>query len=97
MVSKQAKEHGVKKQPKTIDVDVLGEALESCAIAKPEDVVDIDRDDYSNPQLCAEYAQEIYQYMHKLEVITKGRSLLVVLITKAQCFASNYKRTLKLK
>lgn len=68
VVSKQAKEHAVKKQAKDVDVDVLGEALESCAIAKPENVVDIDRDDYSNPQLCAEYAQEIYQYMHKLEI-----------------------------
>lgn len=48
---------------------VVSEALESCMFAtKPSDVIDIDKDDLSNPQLCAEYAQEIYQYMHQLEV-----------------------------
>ncbi|XP_068688073.1 G2/mitotic-specific cyclin-B-like [Montipora capricornis] len=67
LVSKQGKEHDARKQQQTIDVGVLGEALDSCMIAKPENVVDIDKDDYSNPQLCAEYAQEIYHYMHKLE------------------------------
>ena len=50
-------------------MDVIGEALESCfPTARPANVVDIDKEDHSNPQLCAEYAQEIYQYMHKLEV-----------------------------
>lgn len=52
-------------------MDIIGEALESCvSTARPENVVDIDKEDHSNPQLCAEYAQEIYQYMHKLEVRT---------------------------
>lgn len=50
-------------------MDPIGEALESCLLtARPENVVDIDKEDHSNPQLCAEYTQEIYHYMHKLEV-----------------------------
>lgn len=68
LLSKQAKDNEAKQQKMTIDMGVVSEALESCMFAtKPSDVVDIDKDDYSNPQLCAEYAQEIYQYMHKLE------------------------------
>lgn len=71
LLSKQAKENDAKQQKKTIDMGVIGEALESCIFAtKPAHVLDIDKDDHSNPQLCAEYAQEIYQYMHKLEVRT---------------------------
>jgi len=66
LVSKQ-KDNDAKKQQKAIDVDVLGQALESCIITKPANVEDIDKDDHSNPQLCAEYVQEIYHYMHKLE------------------------------
>lgn len=49
-------------------MDIIGEALESCCITPiPANVEDIDKEDISNPQLCAEYVQEIYQYMHKLE------------------------------
>lgn len=69
MVSKQ--ENDAKKQQKKNDVDALGEALESCIITKPANVEDIDKEDHSNPQLCAEYVQEIYNYMHKLEVNLK--------------------------
>lgn len=29
---------------------------------------DIDAEDHGNPQLCAEYVQEIYHYMRQLEV-----------------------------
>lgn len=69
LLSKQAKDNETKQQKKTIDMGVVSEALESCMFAtKPSDVIDIDKDDHSNPQLCAEYAQEIYQYMHQLEV-----------------------------
>lgn len=72
MVSKQAKENDAKSKQKTIDVDVLGEALESCVISKPPNVEDIDKDDHGNPQLCAEYVQDIYNYMRKLEVRMVG-------------------------
>lgn len=67
LVSKQANENDAKKERTTIDVDGLGEALESCMITKPANVEDIDLEDHSNPQLCAEYVQEIYFYMRKLE------------------------------
>lgn len=68
LLAKQAKDNETKQQKKTIDMGVVSEALESCMFAtKPSDVIDIDKDDHSNPQLCAEYAQEIYQYMHQLE------------------------------
>lgn len=70
LVSKQAKEQDGKTQHTAIDVDALGDALGSCLISRPANVEDIDKEDHSNPQLCAEYAQEIYQYMHKLEVRT---------------------------
>ncbi|KAL9988176.1 hypothetical protein ACROYT_G002586 [Oculina patagonica] len=68
LLSKQVIDHDAKQQEKTIDMDPIGAALESCLLnARPANVVDIDKEDHSNPQLCAEYAQEIYQYMHKLE------------------------------
>lgn len=74
LLSKQAKEHDANQKKKTIDVDTIGEALQSCALtARPANVADIDKEDHSNPQLCAEYVQEIYQYMHKLEVSTFPR------------------------
>merc|ERR1712055_715535 len=34
----------------------------------PEGVTDIDAEDSSNPQLCTEYAQEIYAYLRQLEM-----------------------------
>ena len=74
LLSKQAKEHDANQKKKTIDVDTIGEALQSCVLtARPANVADIDKEDHSNPQLCAEYVQEIYQYMHKLEVSTFPR------------------------
>jgi len=33
----------------------------------PDDVKDIDEDDLDNPQLCAEYAVDIYNYLHEVE------------------------------
>ena len=79
LLSKQeAKENDAKQQEKTIDMDVIGEALESCfSTVRPANVVDIDKEDHGNPQLCAEYAQEIYQYMHKLEVSFSIPSLAI--------------------
>ena len=34
----------------------------------PEGVIDIDAEDSSNPQLCTEYAQDIYAYLRQLEM-----------------------------
>ena len=53
-----------------MDMGVLSGALEACMVAKPRpaNVEDIDKDDHGNPQLCADYAQDVYLYMHKLEV-----------------------------
>merc|ERR1711970_1371797 len=39
--------------------------VEACRI--PEGVKDIDAEDSSNPQLCTEYALEIYAYLKQLE------------------------------
>lgn len=43
-------------------VDEVSKALENC------NVMDIDANDYENPQLCAEYANEIYHYLLSYEV-----------------------------
>ncbi len=40
----------------------VSEAMKHC------EITDIDADDYENPQLCAEYANEIYRYLLKYEV-----------------------------
>ena len=40
----------------------------------PEGVTDIDEEDAANPQLCAEYAQEIYAYLKYLEKKRSVRS-----------------------
>lgn len=91
LLSKQAKGHEAKQQEKTIDMDIIGEALESCfSTARPANVVDIDKDDHSNPQLCAEYAQEIYRYMHKLEVSYLNFHLLLSLHNKAAKYLATY-------
>ena len=44
-------------------VEKVSEAMKKC------EITDIDADDYENPQLCAEYANEIYRYLLKYEVI----------------------------
>ena len=43
-------------------VEQVSDAMKRCEIA------DIDADDHENPQLCAEYANEIYRYLLKFEV-----------------------------
>lgn len=48
-----------------MDMEDVGEALEECL---RNGVVDIDAEDHDNPQLCAEYVNEIYRYMRSLEV-----------------------------
>ena len=34
----------------------------------PTGVLDIDKKDYENPQLCAEYTQDMYAYLRLVEV-----------------------------
>lgn len=53
------------------DVQQLSVAFSSQGL----DVVDIDEDDASNPQLVSEYAKDIYKHLWKLEV-----SLLVLML-----------------
>ena len=48
-----------------MDMEDVGEALEECFGMK---IVDIDAEDHDNPQLCAEYVNEIYRYLRSLEV-----------------------------
>ena len=43
-------------------VEQVSEAMKRC------EVTDIDADDYENPQMCAEYANEIFRYLLKYEV-----------------------------
>ena len=38
-------------------------------------VEDIDEDDMGNPTLCAEYVKDIYNYMHKLEVLLTTKTI----------------------
>ena len=40
----------------------------TAALAQQLHIDDIDSSDADNPQLCAEYVKEIYQYMRELEV-----------------------------
>ena len=58
----------VKSSVRPINLCTISSALETSIATIPPNVEDIDKDDNGNPQLCAEYAQEIYRYMHKLEV-----------------------------
>ena len=47
------------------------------AISEHLHIEDIDADDSENPQLCAAYVKEIYQYMTDLEVSLSGASAIV--------------------
>lgn len=44
----------------------VSDALAECAV--PSSVKDIDKDDYHNPQLCAEYVNDIMKYHRAMEV-----------------------------
>ena len=48
-------------------VKEVSEAMKHC------DITDIDADDHENPQLCAEYANEIYHYLLKYEVLETSK------------------------
>ena len=59
-------------QTKSIDkeveeMEVALKATQLAHVSVPVD--DIDLADSDNPQLCAEYVKDIYQYMRELEVI----------------------------
>lgn len=41
-------------------------------------IENIDENDRENPQLCAEYVKEIYEYMRELEVCTSPSNSLCV-------------------
>ena len=47
------------------------EMMEVGLLEDPE-IDNIDAVDADNPQLCAEYVKDIYQYMQQLEVRTQG-------------------------
>ncbi|ELT97248.1 hypothetical protein CAPTEDRAFT_151793 [Capitella teleta] len=53
--------------PTPMDISVTSEADEAFS-RKMLNVEDIDKDDGDNPQLVSEYVQDIYKYMHSLEV-----------------------------
>lgn len=52
------------KSPEPMDMEEVGQALKDCF---EKNIADIDAEDHDNPQLCAEYVNEIYRYMRKLE------------------------------
>jgi len=67
---------GVKRAVKVVTKDeeqqveeIPMEVEQSDAVSRriPDGVTDIDAEDASNPQLCTEYAQEIYAYLRQLE------------------------------
>ncbi|KXJ27183.1 G2/mitotic-specific cyclin-B [Exaiptasia diaphana] len=48
-----------------LDMVEVSEALAECAV--PNSVKDIDKEDYHNPQLCAEYVNDIMRYLRAME------------------------------
>jgi len=60
------------QQQKQVPMEVEQSVVE-CS-RRPEGVTDIDAEDAANPQLCAEYAQEIYAYLKHLEKKSLVRS-----------------------
>ena len=58
-----------KKIAEPMDVANVEDVVEQVSKAMKQcEITDIDADDYGNPQLCAEYANEIYRYLLKYEV-----------------------------
>merc|ERR1711936_1373322 len=55
----------VEEKMEEIPMDV--EQFDAVSRRIPDGVTDIDAEDASNPQLCTEYAQEIYAYLRQLE------------------------------
>jgi len=55
------------KEQKQIPMEEEQSVVECNRNRIPDGVTDIDAEDASNPQLCAEYAQEIYAYLKHLE------------------------------
>lgn len=51
-----------------MDLDSVNDVVEEVSEAvKRVDIADIDAEDFGNPQMCAEYANEIYRYLLKYE------------------------------
>jgi len=61
-VVKPHNERGRFAEPEEMEVGQV-----TTALAKQLHIEDIDSSDAENPQLCAEYVKEIYQYMRDLE------------------------------
>lgn len=59
----------VPEQPVGASVEDDGEQLCQAFSAALLSVEDVDEHDGEQPQLCSEYAKEIYNYLHELEVI----------------------------
>ena len=55
----------------------------TAALAQQLHIDDIDTSDADNPQLCAEYVKEIYQYMRELEVSLNISHILALSIRGA--------------
>ena len=54
--------------PQDMDISATSQSDAFSKHFLPPNVQDIDRDDNDNPQLVAEYVNDIYQYMRHLEV-----------------------------
>merc|ERR1711970_1476600 len=54
-------------EEKVEEIPMEVEQFDAVSRRIPDGVTDIDAEDASNPQLCAEYAQEIYAYLRQLE------------------------------
>ena len=57
-----------KSREKSPDVEEMEVAQVASAFSKQLHIEDIDSTDADNPQLCAEYVKDIYEYMRELEV-----------------------------
>ncbi|XP_022100841.1 G2/mitotic-specific cyclin-B-like [Acanthaster planci] len=61
--------------PEPMDMSDVSHALEAFSQNLLDiGIDDIDKDDHSNPQLCSEYVNEIYEYMRHLERVFKVRT-----------------------
>merc|ERR1719431_664834 len=54
-------------EEKVEEIPMEVEQFDAVSRRIPDGVTDIDAEDASNPQLCTEYAQEIYAYLRQLE------------------------------
>lgn len=65
----ETKESVTSRITEPMDMDKVQNVVEQVSKAmKHCEITDIDADDHENPQLCAEYANEIYRYLLEYEV-----------------------------